>query len=87
MTEHNTDSVNATALPKNELYDLAHESCMLASMIEGLAVLESESGISPDAHPHQKRASNGLTALFEVVIERAWALTIAIEKAEAAARK
>lgn len=68
--------------PKNPMRDLAHEACMLASMIEGLAVLESEAGKTPDAHLHEKRASNGLTALFDVVIEKAWALTTAIEEAD-----
>ena len=68
---------------------LAHEACILASLCEGLSVLDNEADQLPDETQCQisRRAHNSLTATIDVVIERAWALTSALEKLETEQRK
>lgn len=63
------------------LRDLAHESCRLSAMIEGLDVL-SEQATGPEDCPLSKRARNALQPTLEAVIKAAWALTDRIERAD-----
>ncbi|MDO9638117.1 MAG: hypothetical protein Q7J44_06220 [Pseudotabrizicola sp.] len=83
MTDNNATPANDPGLKK---YDLEHEACMLASMIEGLSVLHDQAD-GPEGCTIAKRARNSLAPTFDMVIQKAWALTTAIENAEDAARK
>lgn len=68
------------------LADLAHESCFLASMIEGLDVLNDMA----DAHTADitsKRASNAMRPMIEAAIKQAWDLNRRIETLADAHRK
>lgn len=65
--------------------DLANEAFKLAAMLEGLDVLiDQASGIAHD--PLAKMARNSLPPMIETLIQKAWALNSAIEKAADGAR-
>ena len=74
---------------KRTLSNLGHDACILASLCEGLSVLNNEA--ERLAHGTQcqiaMRANNALNPAIDVVIERAWALTNALEKLETEQRK
>ena len=65
--------------------EIMHESCILASMIEGLdAMYEAADG--PEECPLAKRARNGMRPMIDAAIEKAWKLNDMIETTERAAR-
>ncbi|WP_412505331.1 hypothetical protein [Roseovarius sp. SYSU LYC5161] len=65
------------------LRSLAHESCNLACMIEGLAVL-ADAADWPEECPLAKRARNALPTLIDAIIEQAWALNNRLDRADMA---
>lgn len=73
---------------RSTLRDLAHEATIIASLAEGLSVLEHEAeGLEHGNQcPMAKRASNALVPAIDIVIEKLWALTDAIEEADRAMR-
>lgn len=75
-----------TGFPKNPMRDLAHDACMLSAMVEGLSVLQSEADGPADCII-AKRARNSIGPLMDMVIERAWGLTRAIEEVDNPALK
>lgn len=70
------------------LSDLQHEACMLASLIEGLDVLNDACGLSyTSENIVERRASNALRPMIEAAIKNAWDLTRRLEECEDATRK
>lgn len=67
------------------LYELSHESCMLAGMIEGIDVLVSAADGHHDC-PDAKRARNALPPMIEATLQRAITLNEDIERADRAQR-
>ena len=76
-------------MTERTLSELAHEACILASLAEGLSVLDDQAeGLMHGTQcPMARRAGNALGPAIDVVIERAWALNAAIEKLETAQRR
>ena len=68
------------------LSELAHEAVKLAAMLEGIDVLIHEA-VGGFENPTSKMAGNSLPPTIETVIQKAWALQRAIEKADTAARQ
>lgn len=68
------------------LSDLAHASCMLAALIEGLDALH-HAGDGSENCPLAKRARNAMPVVLDLAIEKAWALNAEIERADMASRK
>lgn len=65
------------------LSDLQHDACMLASLIEGLDVLNDACGLSyTSENIVERRASNAMRPLIEAAIKNAWDLTRRIELLE-----
>lgn len=77
-----------TAIHPPTLSDLQHEACMLASMIEGLDVLNDASGVIYNSeNVFERRACNAMRPMIEAAIKSAWELTNRIEVFEDAQRK
>ena len=64
--------------PHSKLWD---QSCILASLAEGIDVLH-EASKGPEECESAKRARNAIKPAIDAVIEKAWALNAAIEAAE-----
>ena len=69
-----------------QLYNFAHQACILASLAEALDVLH-HAGDGADDCPITKRACNSMGPLIEAVIAQAWALNADLERADMASRK
>ncbi|TXH26486.1 MAG: hypothetical protein E6Q99_04570 [Elusimicrobia bacterium] len=69
-----------------DLTELAHDACMLASMLEGIYLLQDQA-TTPDSTRSSKRATNSLPPMMEATINRAWELCYAIEEADAARKR
>ena len=70
----------------SELSKIAHETCVLATMIEGLDALHHAGDGSQDC-PLAKRARNGLPSMIEATIAKAWAVNDMVERAELASHQ
>lgn len=75
--------------PLPTLQDLTVEACMLASLIEGLDVLNdmSDTHIQNTQDITSKRAANAMRPTIEAAIKAAWELTSRLELLEDAERK
>ena len=73
-------------MAEKTLQQLGHDSCILASMVEGLDALHH----TADGHEHcplAKRARNSLPPIIDACIAKAWELNDAIERLERARRE
>lgn len=77
-----------TATKTPTLSDLTHEACMLASLIEGLDVLNDASSVSYTSECiTERRAANAMRPMIEAAIKSAWELSLRIEMLEGAERR
>lgn len=86
------ESIHSTPVAKpktltDQLSTLSLEACMLASLLEGLDVLNDASEVNYRSEDEQKRrAANAMRAMIEAAIKSAWELTRRIEILEDAER-